>query len=340
MAPQSRNRPTTRQRSERVIRGDRARVVMGSDYRGEAHGSCALCGVEADLVLGHIIPRWAGQWMKAEEGDGVIGEYRSIGVATVSGDLPKHYLFCLRCDNFLGAAEDYLASLTKGSQVEMSRIGLAIRRHNGVAFVSGVQPVLLYRAVAGIMLKVHLSQHQLFVRDRLNQAELEELRSALMADDYPSHRFAMFTGRWVSSVFPSEGNPRSAISAGFKRERTGVFMDTYIAGMNWVLHIGPAEAWCSTNLGPRWRSYIVGPRPLLVEANEWTAHAMVANVSGTSLDVADHPGWDAVAARDPCPCGLGQAFADCCAGRWLDDVGVAPTAAGVRRTTKGGMRWR
>jgi len=50
---------------ETPIAGKRI-LVAGSDAKQTTYGTCVLCGTCAQLELGHVVPRWAGKWLKDE----------------------------------------------------------------------------------------------------------------------------------------------------------------------------------------------------------------------------------------------------------------------------------
>lgn len=74
---------------------------------GDHYGKCALCGTEAELQLSHIIPKFAGRYLKETS----IGNIRNHALAErIVQDIEKHYLLCHECEELFSASERYFAN--------------------------------------------------------------------------------------------------------------------------------------------------------------------------------------------------------------------------------------
>lgn len=70
-------------------------------------GKCALCGLEKELQLSHIIPKFVGKYLKETS----IGNIRNQNNPNkVVQDIEKHYLLCHECEELFSASERYFAN--------------------------------------------------------------------------------------------------------------------------------------------------------------------------------------------------------------------------------------
>lgn len=68
---------------------------------------CALCGLEKELQLSHIIPKFVGKYLKETS----IGSIRSQENPNKPvQDIEKHYLLCHDCEELFSASERYFAN--------------------------------------------------------------------------------------------------------------------------------------------------------------------------------------------------------------------------------------
>ena len=70
-------------------------------------GICALCRKEKELQLSHIIPKFAGKYLKQTS----VGNIRSQeNPNEIIQDIEKHYLLCYDCEELFSANERYFAN--------------------------------------------------------------------------------------------------------------------------------------------------------------------------------------------------------------------------------------
>lgn len=263
--------------------------------------------------MGHVAPRWASSWAR-QEGH-IVGNYQSLEIETKQQDYPKHYLFCGDCEQRLGAGENYLSRLTRGTHNDLARIGATLTLGaQDVPRITGVDSVLLMRGLSGIMLKMHLAPHQLVRRYSLSKGEAEELRKAIASDRYPAARFALWGEKLINRTVP-DVNPRAVLFLGFLRRDGGVVAHMLMAGMKWSLFFGPAD---------RVRAdFAMNSMPLIltegdawpINPSEWCVDQVATG--GRDIDFDHLVEGAQFQQNDPCPCGLFADFGDCCSGRWL-----------------------
>lgn len=308
-----------RLRNERVREGPDGSVIKGSHakVRGEVLGTCGLCERSAQLLLSHVVPKWAAQWSKAEGNP--VGQYDSIGVVTEVADYPKYYLLCFTCEQLLGEAEGYIARLCRGTDSELRAAGIWLRPGDEVTYLHYVDTTLIFRAIAGTLLRSHLAPHILFKRVTLSNYEVKEIRRAILSGRFPHERFAMFATKWMNTTHAGV-NPRALLFPAFDRTSGGAQFDLTMGGMSWTLFVGPA---------PRWRQSVFplsdGDDPLFLGYNDrWKIVTMeltglrhLAPKDQPDYELTFDSRWEDVLESDPCPCGLiGVTFGECCSGRW------------------------
>lgn len=309
---------------EPVVNGDRSMRIHGSDQKALIVRPCQLCGEIDRLLLGHVAPRWSALWTKRE--GHVVGGYSSLGVETKTQDYPKHYFFCSTCEQRLGEAENYLSRITRGTADDLARVGATVRLMGWVPRLGNIDEVLLFRGLAGIALKLHLSPHSLFRRWSLSAGEANELRRALLSDSYPRARFAVFAEKFFSRLIPG-ANPRTSLYLYFSRRHGGVTAHLNFAGMGWALFLGPAERLRDEFREVSMPLIFESGAPWSINPSEWAANPTVMHGNPVELDhlVDGAP----IASRDECPCGLGLAFSHCCADRWLPSTATRLELAGA-----------
>lgn len=68
---------------------------------------CALCDIEKELQLSHIVPKFVGRYLKGTS----VGNIRSSGNPNiVVQDLEKHYMLCHDCEELFSASERWFAN--------------------------------------------------------------------------------------------------------------------------------------------------------------------------------------------------------------------------------------
>lgn len=308
---------------EKVFEGASDVVVRGSDHKasGDVIAACGLCQQDRPLQLSHVVPKWAGQWAKREGRP--IGSYVTLGVKTQTNDYPKHYLLCTVCEQWLGRAEQYQASITKGRPQDLADVRVSLRRESDAVVLRGVEARLLYRAAAGLMLKSALAPRALFRKATLSRGELRELRRAILDDDYDRSRMTLFVTKWVNTSVQG-ANPRSLLNVGWERQDGGVLNDVLMGGFSWTFFLGPATRFESTAFpdfseaeADRWFLNL-GGRAWVIPVAEWSIHRYVAHLMG--LDGPDEQEHDhtTLDVDMECPCGIGNlTLRDCCLARWL-----------------------
>jgi hypothetical protein len=265
--------------------------------------------MHAQLELGHIVPRWAGKWLK-DEGY-VLGKYDSIGVHTRSQDIDKHYMMCRTCENFLGEAEGYLANVVRGTPDELAARSITLHREGRVLVrLDNVDTALVMRALVGMVFKAHMSPHQMYKHVRLPRWALAEVTAALRQDTYSRDRFCVLPLKIVNLTIPG-ANPRARINAEMKNFAAGIGTVLRFGGFVVAVHIGAADRFGIDSDMPSFRS---GESSMRIGIGEFTYEPGIV-----PEDVFDTPRNDKgyVPATDPCPCGLARAFGNCCSGRWL-----------------------
>lgn len=298
---------------EAITSGDRTVRVVGSDRRSRIVRPCMLCADFAELKLGHVAPRWAALWTKNE--GYVSGSYRSLGVETRTQDYPKHYMFCADCEQLLGEAENYVSRITRGTSDDLKLVGVSLSLQGDFPRLSGVDEVLVLRAIAGIALKAHLAPHQLYKRTNLSRAEANQLRKAIQSDIYPASRFALYAQKLFNRTVPG-ANPRASLFISQVRRHGGVATHVFMAGMVWSLFLGPSERWRAdfTKDLPSFL-FLGSERNWFINPGEWIVDPHVA--SNPPIEWDDLIPVRKLLQTEPCPCGLDRDFQSCCSGRWL-----------------------
>lgn len=283
---------------------------MGSDVKRTTYGNCVLCGQHAQLELGHVVPRWAGKWIK-DEGF-VLGKYDSIGVHTRSQDIEKHYMMCRTCENYLGVAEGYLASVVRGTSGDLAARGITLHREaNDVVRLDNINADIMLRSVLGILLKAHLSPHHIYRHVRLPRWALTEVHNALQSDVYPHGRLSVLALKIMNLTVP-DANPRARIDAQLRNVPGGVGAILRFGGFVFVVHVGAVNR---SPLGKDMKSMQSGDRSMWVGVGEFSYEPGIVPDEG-GVEVPRIAGRY-VSVTDRCPCGLDSSFAQCCQGRWL-----------------------
>ena len=297
------------QRSVETPIGDNRVSIKGSDVKRTTFGDCVLCGQYAQLELGHIVPRWAGKWLK-DEGY-VLGKYDSIGVETRSQDIEKHYMMCRSCENFLGAPEGYLANTVRGTPNDLALRSLdLVREEDDRVRLDNVDADLVLRALLGILFKAHLSPHHMYRHVRLPAWALTETIEALQRDVYPRERFSVISLKIMNLTVP-DVNPRARINAHMRSFAAGVGTVFRFGGFVFVVHVGAIERF---ELEGDIQSLRTGDTSIRIGVGEFTYEPGI--VPDDLFDAPRLPtGY--VATDDRCPCGLQAEFGKCCRGRWL-----------------------
>lgn len=293
---------------EKPIAGKRL-YIAGSDVRQTTHDLCILCGKHAQLELGHIVPRWAGKWLK-DEGY-VLGKYDSIGVRTRSQDIEKHYMMCRTCENFLGVGEGYLASIVRGAPSDLAGRRISLHREgDDLVRLDNVDAGLVMRAVMGVVFKAHMSPHHVFTRVRLPGWALSELLEALRDDTYPRDRFAIFAIKVMNLTVPG-ANPRARIDAELRDFAPGVGAVLRFGGFVFVAHIGAVNRF---PLESDVKTMREGDKSMWIGVGEFSYEPGILPADAFELPRVP---TSYVGTASSCPCGSGLAFAQCCQGRWL-----------------------
>jgi hypothetical protein len=257
-----------------------------------------------------VVPRWAGKWLK-DEGF-VLGKYDSIGVHTRSQDIQKHYMMCRSCENYLGVAEGYLASIVRGTSADLAARSITIHRvaHDAVR-LDNIDANLFMRAVLGILFKAHLSPHHIYRHVRLPGWALTELHQALRADAYPRNRFSVFVLKIMNLTVPG-ANARARIDAELRTFAAGVGVVMRFGGFVFVVHVGAVDRFPLEHDVKTLRS---GDIAMWVGVGEFSYEPGITPDEDGS-EVPRVP-TGLVQPTDQCPCGLDVEFTWCCQGRWL-----------------------
>lgn len=70
-------------------------------------GECKLCGIEAELQLSHIVPKFIGKWLKETSATGYLRDYRNINKR--AQDIAKEKLLCVACEQLFSGWEKSFA---------------------------------------------------------------------------------------------------------------------------------------------------------------------------------------------------------------------------------------
>jgi hypothetical protein len=284
-------------------------LVAGSDAKQTTYGTCILCGTYAQLELGHVVPRWAGKWLK-DEGY-VLGKYDSLGVHTRSQDIEKHYMMCRTCENFLGAAEGYLANIVRGTREELAARSIALHRETDeLVRLDSVDSTLALRALLGVLFKAHMSPHHIFRHIRLPAWALSEVLAALKQDVYLRSRFSVIALKIVNLTVP-DVNPRARIEAELRTFGPGVGAALRFGGFSFFVHVGAVDRF---ELEDKMPSLRPGETEWRIGIGEFVYEPGI--LPEDAFDVPRVPGRY-LSATDRCPCGLDRDFSQCCQGRWL-----------------------
>lgn len=301
--------PVPVQVRETVSVGSTTIEIVGSDRDKQiVMGRCPLCGHYRQFVLGHIAPRWAAAWSKAE--GTLVARYDSIGARTRVQDYTKHYTFCQPCDQFLGEAERYLASLVKGTARDLEAVKIRLFPRAGEVVLAGLNVKKIFRALCGIALKIHLSNAQMYASHALKAQSARDIVAALQADDYPSDTFAAVGYKLVNRLVRG-ANPRATLIMEIRRSHGADEVHIQMAGWRFVLVCGSPESWRAAE---RFQ-----PRNYIGEETYW-ATAVVEwadEFGGAAMREPLTTCERTIEASEMCPCGLNLRFSDCCSGRWL-----------------------
>lgn len=295
---------------ETPIAGKRI-LVPGSDMKQTTYGTCILCGTDAQLELGHVVPRWAGKWLK-DEGY-VLGKYDSLGVHTRSQDIEKHYMMCRKCENFLGVAEGYLANIVRGTREELAARSLTLHRETDeLVRLDNVDSTLVLRALLGVLFKAHVSPHHVFRHIRLPAWALKEVLAALKQDIYSRDRFSVIALKIMNLTVP-DVNPRARIEADLRLFGPGVGTALRFGGFSFMVHVGAVDRFALEDMMPSLRP---GGGEWRIGIGEFIYEPGI--LPNEDFNVPLIPGRY-VSATDRCPCGLDRQFSQCCQGRWLPE---------------------
>ena len=275
-------------------------------------GRCGLCGLPKTLLLSHIAPRWAFQWMKRE--GSVSGSVLRLGVEYAEQDGNKHYLLCRTCEQWLGDAEEYLARITKGRPDDLSKIGVTLTQGPGL---EGVNYDMVMRALAGIALKGHLAPSPPFTHFRLPWKLANRLRRQILAGEFPSPEMGIVRAwKWLGAYIPG-ANPRALLFPSLRRAHHGAWiLDLEMAGWQWTVALAD---------GAKTLREMSEVMPLYRRGDSWLYTPVVDmtdNVRinhGQNWKVGPQTGdrWSEVDLDGPCPCGLGERpFRSCCRWTW------------------------
>ena len=170
-----------------------------SDKRvaGGVTRACVMCENVCTLRLGHVVPKWMHEWVKAEGGGRIHGKYPSLGIPhAVTQDGEKHYLLCDTCEEFMSVAEGYMRTVMIGSVDERSSVGVLEARGG----LTGVRFDLVQRFMLGVALRGHFATGGVFHSARLPTAMLPRVRRAVVHGPISDAEFPIFAVRFVSSL--------------------------------------------------------------------------------------------------------------------------------------------
>ena len=150
---------------------------------------CFLCGSNSTLQIGHVIPRFATNYIKKTSGKPGHKRLRRGYDGAISQDGVKHRMFCRPCEQLLSKDEAQFS-----------------RRAFGDSYFLASKPVpyeeWMLRFAVGLMLRVCAAElnfaDPLFVARPLEKRELRELERA--CDDF--RRYLRGDTRWPGKLAP------------------------------------------------------------------------------------------------------------------------------------------
>jgi len=130
------------------------------------------------LRLSHVTAKWTTEAVKIEGGGKLHAHLPSLGVAldTSQQDGTKHYLLCDACEQRMGRAENYVRTLTIGTDEERAATGITVVTE----YVVGLNAELVQRFVLGTALRAHFATGAPFHNITLPADRVEPLRLALL----------------------------------------------------------------------------------------------------------------------------------------------------------------
>lgn len=158
--------------------------------KGGVYDFCKLCGLEKQLLLSHIVPKWMYYSLKNESPNkSMVGNFPSIGKESVIlQDGPKQYLLCSACEQLLGDAENYVKHLLSG------------RNSNN--------PELIQRFLLGILFKSHYSNVAPFHSIQVKKSHLHLIQDALLSKSFRKKGFLISA---IDYFQVDEINPKAMI---------------------------------------------------------------------------------------------------------------------------------
>jgi hypothetical protein len=316
----SQARPSSIKRTKiSVISGPKDPIVLHSDVRKQkVSAMCKLCHETKDLMLSHIAPRWAYQWMKQE--GGITAHINSKGIIAKINDGEKHYLLCGDCELLLGKKEEYLADLCKGTEANLRMLKVDLAPG---PILTGIDAIALKGGILGILYKAHYAPSNPWEHVTLPDAVMNKIRSFLLnGDESAAIGLHLAANRWVS--FEQVGiNPKAVISIHFAPDPKMIAIQLLLGGWSWMCFLPSDEGDIEADeipglLGDPDSGFTL---PTLNQGEPWKIlqgdilECYLVNSDLIEFQTEHIPHF---ADMDKCYCGMtDRGFETCCMDRWI-----------------------
>lgn len=272
----------------------------GSDVKqaGPVLGICILCSRTTELLLSHVIPKWAFKWHKVE--GGVYHDPAPSRYSYRNQDGYKHYLMCAECEQYLGEAERALSQFSTVKIGNLSVLDLTVDRLSRDWFqLNGKGRTLIMIGLFGIVLKTHYSptsNHNI-----IGSRAIRRVRSAILDDKY-GFQSDPTSFKWFNGTVPG-ANPRAYAGVSIGSDPCGANRAIVsLGGMDWYFHLEEVEGGEIEYPWVVFAASFDGRRPMFGEqSTDGELPCDMWNIN----DSAD------------CICGLGVAYSECCKDGWI-----------------------
>jgi len=274
-------------------------------------GACVLCEQEGTLLLGHIIPRWSSRMFSPGEIHYTTNQQKQY---FPSQDGVKEYLLCAACEQHLGAAENYLAAVCRGTSRDLDSIHVRLEKGSRL---HGIDERLIMRSLLGIFLKAHFSKVDTFRSVRLDGAFITSIRRQILSDRYRSHLYYTFAIKWMDLL--GSGVPaRDVASVGMARSSDAITSAIDLGGMKFFMSFrSTPSARQRVPVPPD--GYLATHRPWNILIGDISTNSMFADrISQRQPDLPESVNVFELPPNMTCPCGLSPqtTYQECCLGRW------------------------
>ena len=287
-------------------RSGRSARPYGDARRQHVVDTCVLCGKQTNLMLGHVIPKWASpKGMQHGTVDGGTAYFSSQESA-------RYYLACQNCEQLMGQGENYLRLLANGDSNELLAHGITVADGH---VMRGVSAETVKRALLGVLLKGHYARANLWQSFHLSSDQLTRVRQYILGQNPRMIEPTVVAFKWMAySRSTAQREWQFVIPTGTPRRSTGATI--LFGGVSWVIVLGRLA-----------RDLVSEGYPTLQMDGTW--EWMVADacqcmtVDSAILAVHELTGinWQAVdGSAVSCPCGSGKPFACCCQGFWYPNT--------------------